>query len=278
MPADLSIKTACSDWSLPFDAQVLRIEGADALAFAQSQFASDLRQLAAGRWQWCAWLDAQGRVRALLQLARTDEQSLLALLRGGSGTALAQDLRRYVLRARVDLMPQRAWLRAQPLTAGDSGAAELETSRLRLDAGTYALDLHFADPNLAGDAVDRGAAALAAVRAGHPWLPDAARGELLPPALSLLRLQAVSLGKGCYPGQELVARLHYRGGHKRRLARVWLPAPQAPGTVVSWPGHAALLLNGAADATGWEALAVQSESQAAADISTQPIVLEEFSY
>ena len=277
MPTDLPIKTACGDWTLPADAHLLRIEGADALAFAQAQFASDLRELAVGRWQWSAWLDAQGRVRALLQLTRSDEQTLIALLRGGGGDALAQQLGRYVLRTRVRIAPQRAWLHAQPLVAGDSGAATQGAPRLRLDAGSYALDLHFGDTRLAEDPRLRAAAALATVRAGHPWLPETALGELLPPALSLLRLQAVSLGKGCYPGQELVARLHYRGGHKRRLARVRLPAPQAPGTLSDLPGHATLLLNGAADASGWEALAVLSELPAEADVASQGIVMETFS-
>lgn len=277
MPTDPPSKTACSDWSLPAEAHLLRIEGADALAFAQAQFASDLRELAVGRWQWSAWLDAQGRVRALLQLARSDEQTLIALLRGGGGDALAQLLGRYVLRSRVRITPQRAGLHARPLVAGNNGAATQEATHLRLDAGSYALDLHFADSNVVEDPNDRAAAALATVRAGHPWLPESALGELLPPALSLLRLQAVSLGKGCYPGQELVARLHYRGGHKRRLARVRLSTPQAPGTLSALPGLATLLLNGAADASRWEALAVLSELPAEADVASQGIVLEIFS-
>ncbi|MDE2178685.1 MAG: folate-binding protein [Xanthomonadaceae bacterium] len=277
MPTHPPGQTACSDWTLPAEAHLLRIEGADALAFAQAQFASDLRELVIGRWQWSAWLDAQGRVRALLQLARSDEQTLIALLRGGSGDALAQDLRRYVLRARVRITPQRAWLHARPLASGGGGSALLQATRLRLDAGSHVLDLDLAadrEPDPGPD--DRNAAALAVVRAGHPWLPEVARGTLLPPALSLLRLQAVSLGKGCYPGQELVARLHYRGGHKRRLARVRLAAPQPPGSLAIMAGQAALLLNGASDGREWEALAVLSEPPSTAAITVQGIVLEVF--
>lgn len=276
MPTDPPGQTACSDLTLPAEAHLLRIEGADALAFAQAQFASDLRDLAIGRWQWSAWLDAQGRVRALLQLARTDDQVLLALLRGGTGAVLAQELGRYVLRARVRITPQRAWLHARPLAAGTSGSALWQATRLRLDAGSHVLDLDIADRESGAGSGDRNAAELAAVRAGHPWLPDAARGTLLPPALSLLRLQAVSLGKGCYPGQELVARLHYRGGHKRRLARVRLAAPHPPGTLANMSEQPVLLLNGAADALVWEALAVLQEPPSAAAIVVQGIVVEVF--
>ncbi len=277
MPDHPPDQTACREWGFPSAAQVLRIEGADALAFAQSQFASDLRQLATGCWQWSTWLDAQGRVRALMQLAHHDEQTLIALLRGGNGEALAQDLRRYVLRARVRITPERVWLHAQPLVSGSDRSATRDATHLRLDAGTYALDLHTSDPGCNDHGDGRHAAALAGVRCGHAWLPDALLGDLMPPALSLLRLQAASLGKGCYPGQEMVARLHYRGGHKRRLARLRLPVPQAPGTVVEGDGSTALLLNGAADGTGWEALAVLSESTVPVRKSMQLIVIEEFS-
>ena len=276
MPTDPPVQIECCDRILPAQAHLLRIEGADALAFAQAQFASDLRELAIGRWQWSAWLDAQGRVRALLQLAHTGDQVLFALLRGGAGAALAQELGRYVLRARVHLTPQRAWLHARPLSGGDGGSALLQATRLRLDAGSHVLDLDFADREPDPGSDDRNAGALAAVRAGHPWLPEAALGELLPPALSLLRLQAVSLGKGCYPGQELVARLHYRGGHKRRLARVRLAAPQPPGTLALVAEQSVLLLNGAADGPGWEALAVLPEPPSTATIATQGIVAEVF--
>ncbi len=211
-----------------------------------------------------------------MQLAHPDEQTLIALLRGGNGEALAQDLRRYVLRARVRITPERVWLRAQPLVSGADRSATREATHLRLDAGSHVLDLDFADREPDPGPDNRNAAALAAVRAGHPWLPEAARGTLLPPALSLLRLQAVSLGKGCYPGQELVARLHYRGGHKRRLARVRLAAPQPPGTLAMVAEQAALLLNGAADGVGWEALAVLSEPPSTAAIAVQGIVAEVF--
>jgi len=52
---------------------------------------------------------------------------------------------------------------------------------------------------------------------GFAWLPDAALGTLLPPALSMERLDAVAFDKGCFPGQEIAARLHFLGGHKRHL-------------------------------------------------------------
>ena len=69
-------------------AETLLIEGPDALAFAHAQFSSNVQSLAIGAWQFSAWLNAQGRVRALFHLARLDEQRLLLLLRGGEAAAL----------------------------------------------------------------------------------------------------------------------------------------------------------------------------------------------
>ncbi|WP_460500728.1 CAF17-like 4Fe-4S cluster assembly/insertion protein YgfZ [Dyella jejuensis] len=68
------------------------------------------------------------------------------------------------------------------------------------------------------------------LREGWPWLPTDRLNELTPPSLSLHRLGAIALDKGCYPGQEIVARLHYRGGNKRHLCHVLLSAVVASGT------------------------------------------------
>jgi folate-binding protein YgfZ len=95
--------------------------------------------------------------------------------------------------------------------------------------------------------------ALADVRDGFPWLPETSLDALLPSALGLYRLGAVSIGKGCYPGQEIVARLHYRSGHKQHLYRLGGVAGMRSGERIEANDQAAgLLLNLAGD----EALAV----------------------
>ncbi|NMW23796.1 tRNA-modifying protein YgfZ, partial [Rhodanobacter denitrificans] len=72
---------------------------------------------------------------------------------------------------------------------------------------------------------------------GWPWLPTQLLNELLPPALSLQRLHAAAIDKGCYPGQEIVARLHFRGGHKRHLHRVTLSQAANAGDVLRSDGR-----------------------------------------
>ena len=229
-------------------AQTLLLEGADAIAFAQAQFTSDVQALAVGRWQFSAWLDAQGRVLALFQLARIADDSLLLLLRGGEATSMAQSLQRFVFRSKLKLhVPEPRALATGP--SHETYAVHREGDAYVFGCGEHSM--------IVGAAASDDAWRLPQVRAGWPWLPNDALGNLLPPALSLERLQAVAFDKGCYPGQEIVARLHYRGGHKRHMHCVVLSQPVAGGTVLHHKGnHSIQLLDVAGHDATIEALAV----------------------
>ncbi len=236
-----------------YSAQTLLIEGPDAIAFAQGQFSSNVQALPVGLWQFSAWLDAQGRVRTLFHLARLADDTLLLLLRGGDATEMAQTLQRFVFRSRVKLTAQepRA-LSTAP--ARDCYAFSREDGGYMFGCGTHSL--------VVGEKSDDGWR-LPQIRSGWPWLPDAARDALLPPALSLERLQAVAFDKGCYPGQEIVARLHYRGGHKRHMHCVVLSQPLPGGTVLRHDDkEVAQLLDVVVSNNVVEALAVVSDDTA----------------
>ena len=68
---------------------------------------------------------------------------------------------------------------------------------------------------------------LADIAAGLPWIDAATRDEFVPQALGLERIEAVRFDKGCYPGQEIAARLHFRGGTKQSLHRLILPGAES---------------------------------------------------
>lgn len=209
-----------------YKAELVSIEGTDAVAFAQAQFSSNLATLADGQWQFSAWLDAQGRVRALFHLLRLDGQRLRLLLRGGKANEFAEQLRRYLFRAKATITP----LAAMPLGTGEplpSYTFRQQGDTLLLGCGTHSLTVG-AD----GDDAWR----LAQVRAGWPWLPEGLQGELLVASLGLDSLGATALDKGCYPGQEIVARLHYRGGNKRHLHHLRLSRPLPPGSALRADG------------------------------------------
>jgi folate-binding protein YgfZ len=225
---------------------VIEIAGNDALAFAQAQFSSDVGALAPGRWQWSAWLSAQGRVRAIFRLLCCDAQRLLLVRNGGTAAALIEPLSRYVLRARVAIRPAlfadaRGWLEPPPVP----GSSDVGADRFVAAGGWFVL----AQPDLAGRrwyafgnaSSDAPAAtqSLDAWRAadivsGLAGLGDAQAERFLPAWLGLERLGAVSVRKGCYPGQEIVARLHFKGGNKRWLHRLDFAADTLPepGTIL----------------------------------------------
>jgi len=206
----------------------LLIEGPDARRFAQAQFSGDAASLAQGQWQWNAWLDAQGRVQALMHLADLGDGRLLAILRGGNAETTRDRLARYLFRAKATVTAR--------IFSGHAGTA---LPMGQVDAGTQDnIVLGYGDrrlrlevPGFRADAEAANAWRLADIRAGWPLLPPG-DAQFLPPALGLERLGAVSLDKGCYPGQEIAARLHYRGGHKFALYHLRGPAPLESGAAV----------------------------------------------
>ena len=192
-------------------AETMLLEGPDAQAFAHAQFSSKVDSLHTGHWQFSAWLDPQGRVRAFFHMAMLGEQRYLLLLRGGDAASLVTELQRFVFRSKVSItaLPPRIITKVS--------SAPLYEIRQESDALIFGCGDHGMAISAEGSSDD--AWRLPQLRAGWPWLIPASLGEFLPEALSLQRLGAVAVDKGCYPGQEIVARLHFRGGHKRHMHR-----------------------------------------------------------
>ena len=161
----------------------IRIEGADAAAFLHGQFTTDVTGLASGQAGLSAWCDPKGRVIATFILARQDEAFLLLVPDDITETFIKR-LKMFVLRADVAI--------------ADAGEEDV---------------LQF--PQLPGTDGDVSETAL--IRQGIPLLHPGTSGCFLPQELNLDKLDAVSFTKGCYPGQEIIARLRYRGAVKRRL-------------------------------------------------------------
>ena len=247
-------------------AETLLIEGADASSFAHAQFSSTVTSLAVGRWQFSAWLDPKGRVLAFFHLARLAEDRYLLLLRGGSAAVMAEALRRFVFRSKLSItaLPPRTLQTGPATTAGSvtTESAELAftgdgITGLLLGCGSHSLRI--APPGNGDDAWR-----LPQLRLGWPWLAEPLLGKLLPAALSLQRLHAVAIDKGCYPGQEIVARLHFRGGHKRHLHCAALSqATHVGGTLQENDRDVGCVLEVITAGTNIEALVVMNDDIAA---------------
>ncbi|MER3546344.1 MAG: folate-binding protein YgfZ [Rhodanobacteraceae bacterium] len=244
--SDANLRTALDE------ARCIEISGEDARAFAQAQFSGDVRALQPLHWQWNAWLDHKGGVRALMHLGDPGNGRLIALLRGGDMDSVCAELRKYVLRARVRIEP----LHDQFLSIGPPlPLHELRVEEAALGFGCGDRSVWLEPVRRAPDAERQREFHLDEIRQGWPRLPPGSDTEFLPPALGLEHLGAVSFEKGCYPGQEITARLHYRGGHKRRLIHALSDAPLRPG----WPLEArgrSRVLDAVETTAGWHALAV----------------------
>lgn len=244
---------------------VIAVEGRDAATFLQSQSMNDVAALAPGRWQWNGLLTPKGRVIALFALACVADGRFLLVLPDGSPAELVAHLRRFVFRSKVTLNEAPAWVvAAGPAAAtGDPGAIAGDP-----DHG-FAMDwsgeggprwlwlLPPSHPALApaDDATDVAWRAMDLAH-GLPRLAGEQREAFTPQMLSLERLGAFSLKKGCYPGQEIVARTHYLGQAKRGLVRLHGTGLHA-GMPVEAGGQAVGSL-ACTDAAGTQALAVMT--------------------
>ncbi|MEG1678513.1 MAG: folate-binding protein, partial [Stenotrophomonas sp.] len=172
-------------------AQIVSLAGADAVVFAQAQFANDVPSLADGHWQWSTWLTAKGRVLSIFQLVRVDAQTLLLICHDGGAEAMAEQLRRFVFRRKVvithaDTLTVNAALEA-PVSAHGAQLAQLADAIIELDAGSAAVPrtLQIGGAVAAIDDSAELAWRQSDLRFGLPRLEDAQREQWTPQQLGL---------------------------------------------------------------------------------------------
>lgn len=249
----------------------LLASGADARAFLQGQLSADLGGLAADRVLLASCNSVQGRVQAVLWLLeRTDGIALV--LPASMLETIAARLRKYVLRSKVSIDAKLLGVAAidRPTPASAALSAErshlqhAEVSFVRLDGRRQVLVL--APSILAGEADVTAELAWrrADIAAGLPQVYPATHEAFVAQMLNLDALDGVSFTKGCYTGQEIIARAHYRGAVKRRMFRYSAPgAPPAPGArIVLGEQHAGEVVDAAPTENGCELLAVVSLAHA----------------
>lgn len=223
---------------LPF-LGVLRFIGPDAASFLQGQVTHDTQLLTDGRTLLAACNTPQGRVVALPRLRQHDD-AVLALLPSELVEPLAQRLKRFVLRAKVRLEPAPDLVAVAGLARSTEGEGE-EGRASRGISFTYApgRPVTVLPRGIADDlaAIDRGTGVdsienawwSADIADGLPQVFAASAEAFVPQMLNLDLLDAISFTKGCYTGQEIVARTQHLGRIKRRLFRYrTVPGPLLP--------------------------------------------------
>jgi folate-binding protein YgfZ len=217
-------------WSSLAELGVLRIAGADAAAFLQGQLSNDIERLDRERTLLCALNTAQGRVVAILRLVQRHE-GIHALLPAALIPSVIERLKKYVLRAKVTLTDESArWAVAGLLdvnTPADAAALAREDVSVHSlpgiagrhvlvgpTAGLASLAAGFSEKRASSDRWR-----LAAIESGEPQVYPQTSDVFVAQMLNLDLVDAVSFTKGCYTGQEIIARTQHRGRIKRRMLR-----------------------------------------------------------
>ena len=196
------------------DRRVIRIDGVEAADFLQSILTSDVERLSEGHTRASALLTPQGRVLADLMVLRTAD-GFLVDCDASRADDLFTRLRRYRLRRPIDLVKlddAHVWIGWDGATMPDGASVDPRHSAL----GWRWIDLKGESPLDATAPVQSWHAVR--IAAGVPQGPvDLQPERALMLEAGLDRLGAVDFEKGCYVGQEVTARTHYRGLVKRRI-------------------------------------------------------------
>jgi folate-binding protein YgfZ len=279
------------------DDGLISFAGEDAAAFLHAQLTSDVAGLRAPATQYTGYCTPKGRLLAVFLLWRLADEIVLelpAVLR----EPMQARLSKYILRAKVKAADAASRYTLFGV-AGDAAAEALASMFSGIPANLHqvVVDDGIAIAAMPGQryallAPRERAASLRAdlarrcvgahadawrardVAAGIPVILEQAQEEYVPQMVNLDLLGGVSFAKGCYPGQEIVARTHYLGRVKQRMHRVRLIGIREAAVAQPFYSPAfgdqasgAILMTGAHDDRGVEALAVlQRSSVESADV------------
>jgi tRNA-modifying protein YgfZ len=187
--------------------EFVRVAGPDAADYLQRMVSNDVEALQAGEACPALLLTAKARVIAPLVVLRRGDEDFLLLTEPGLGEVVRSHLARMRLRARCEIEPEQH--ESVLVFDGDAGfATDWPRARETLDSGHA--------PTLSEEELE-----LRRIESGVPRWEREIDDRILPAEAGLDETH-VSFSKGCYPGQEPVARLHYRGHPNRRLRVVAL--------------------------------------------------------
>ena len=220
---------------------ILRFSGADAHSFLQGQISNDTQRLAENIPVFAAYSSAQGRALALIYLL-PHSSGVAAILPREILQPTLERMRKYVLRAKVRIEDAGDSL----LVAGQFGARPESGSRYAEHDGIGTAPVGRAQnrfwmigaPDKIDAAIDAASATvdatstkgfeqawrLADIQAGLPQVYAATSEAFVAQMLNLDLLDGISFSKGCYTGQEIIARTQHLGRIKRRLFHLQLPS------------------------------------------------------
>ena len=200
------------------------VTGPDAASYLERMVSNEVEALDLGATCEALLLTPKARVIATMVVWRRGPDDFLLLTEPGAGERLARELLRSRFAAKCQIAAEE---HTSVVVLGSIGAVSGPSALATRDFGVPAVELIDADPP--GDATPIGEAELERLRilARTPRLGRELDDRVMP-AEAGLEERAISFTKGCYPGQEPVARLHYRGHPNRGLRVLMLEGGELP--------------------------------------------------
>lgn len=230
------------------DLAVFQATGADAVSFLQGQITNDIASGSTNLAKLAGYCTAQGRLLATMVLNVYPDQvsstpMIIGLLKKDLGQAVIKRLNMFILRSKVKLsltetqvygiktsedqvlmlekmlshdLPRQPWQTIHAASGTWISAPSFHGYRVWWMATSEQIEQH---NNIFNACTSRSANEWHAfdIQCGLPWIEASTQDLFIPQTLNLDLIDGVSFTKGCYPGQEIVARSHYRGTLKRRM-------------------------------------------------------------
>jgi folate-binding protein YgfZ len=202
---------------------LLAVTGAEARDFLHAQLTNDIANLPPDRAALAGWCTAKGRLLASFLVVPSKDGFLLQLARD-LAPAVAKRLSMFIFRSKVRIADESdAW------TQSGIWDADLSVGGVAWEGDTVTVKIAERRFLKIGKSLSENCKAsedawtLQEIRAGRPLISAATQDRFVPQMVNFEELGAINFQKGCYPGQEIVARAQYRGQVKRRMTRVELP-------------------------------------------------------
>lgn len=240
---------------------VIRVSGPDAMSYLQGQLSQDLDALAIGTSTWTFVLQPQGKVDGWARITKSAGDVFCLDTDAGAGEALEARLRRFMLRTNADIQAFAepcVMVRGHGVTRDDhppDGVLRLPVA----GPGVEGFDLLGAGAAIPAGVAEAPAERYEAYRVEHgvPAVGRELDENTIPAEIGQWIVdQSISFTKGCFVGQELVARIDSRGGNvPRHLRAIVLDAPVAVGAEIEADGPAGPVTTVADGEAGTVALA-----------------------
>ncbi len=246
------------------DTALIKVEGADNHTFLHNQFTNDLRLVNDQTSQLSSYCSPKGRMLALFRIYKQDDAYYMVMPKAIAEPTIKR-LRMFVLMSKVTFTD----ISNETIHLGFSGPQSAKRLQALVGEVTTAIDgvsqhdgitiiqipgpqprfdlfgsterLTTLQQKLMADAreVDNNQWRLLDIHAGLPTIQAETIDAFVPQMVNLQAINALNFKKGCYPGQEIVARMHYLGKVKRRmfLAHVESSTAPLPGAALFGPNN-----------------------------------------